>query len=92
MVLLRSAGARSRGIEGAAAIAGPAARRPLVSEVPSQEHAAALLGLGLIGNRSKPPLTFVTKCLELRHDVAGADSKHCERYPDDDAALLIALN
>jgi hypothetical protein len=64
----------------------------LLSEVPPDEHASAFLGLSVVGDGSKPALTLVTKCLELRHEIAGAGSEHLERYHDDDAALLVALD
>jgi hypothetical protein len=34
----------------------------------------------------------VTKCLELRHEIAGAKSEDLERYHSNDAVLLIALD
>ncbi len=83
---------RSRGTDGATAVAGPAARWALLSEVPPEEHASAFLGLGVIGDGRKPALTLVTKCLELRHEIAGASSEDLERYHDDDTAVLIALD
>ena len=67
-------------------------RRLLVSEVPLQKRAPALLGPGVIGDRSEPAFTFVTKCLELRHEITGASAKDRGRYPDDDAARVITLN
>jgi len=57
---------------------------------PPQEHASAFLGLGVIGDGPKPALTLVTKCLELRHEIAGASLEGLKRHSDGDAALLIA--
>ena len=88
----RRTGTRSRSTDGAAAIAGPAAGRVLLSEVSPQEHASAFLGVSVIGDGPKPALALVTKCLELRHEIAGASSEDLARYHDDDAALLIALD
>ncbi len=92
MARSRRAGTRSRGTDGAAAVASPAARRVLLSEVPLEEHASAFVGLGVIGDGPKPALILVTKCLELRHEIAGVSSEDLRRYHDDDAALLIALD
>jgi hypothetical protein len=92
MVLPRQARRRRQGTIGAAAIAVAAARRVLLSEVPSEEHAAAFLGLGVIGDGAKPTLALVTKCLEFRHDIAGAGSEGLQRHRDFDAVLLIALD
>jgi hypothetical protein len=92
MALPRRFGTRSRGAHGAAAVAGPAARRVLFSEVPPEEHASAFLRLRVIGHDPKPALTLVTKRLELRHEIAGARSEGLNRYHDGDVALLIALD
>jgi hypothetical protein len=92
MDLPRRAGPRSRGTNGTVAVAGPAAPRPLLSEVPPEEHASAFLGLGVIGDSPKPALTLVTKCLELRHEIAGTNSEGRGRYHNDYAAFLIALD
>ncbi len=83
---------RSRGTDGAAAVAGPAARRLLLSEVPPEKHASAFVGPGVIGDGPKPALALVTKCLELRHEIAGTGSEDLERYHNDDAAFVIALD
>jgi len=80
MALPRWSGTRSRGSDGAAAIAVPAARRVLLSEVPPEEDASAFLGLGVIGDGPKPALTLVTKCLELRHEIAGASSEDLSHF------------
>lgn len=53
MDLPRRAGPRSRGT---AAVAGPAAPRPLLSE--PEEHASAFLGLGVIDDGPKPALSW----------------------------------
>jgi hypothetical protein len=71
---------------------GAYARRLVLSEVPPEEHASAFLGLGVVGDGRKPALPLVTKCLELRHEIAGASSEDLERYHNDDAVLLIALD
>ena len=78
MALPRPAGTRSRGTDGTATVAGPAARWLLLSEVPPGEH--AFLGLGVISDSPQPALTLVTKCPELRHEIAGASSEDLERY------------
>jgi hypothetical protein len=64
----------------------------LLSEVAPEEHASAFLGLGIIGDGPKAALTLVTKCLELRHEIAGASSEDIKRCHDGDAALLVALD
>jgi len=92
MALTRRASTRGRGTAGAAAVAAPAARRVLLSEVPPQEHASAFLGLGVVGDGPKPALTLITKGLEFRHEIAGAGPESVERYHNDDATLLIALD
>lgn len=92
MGLSRRGSTPSRGTAGAAAVAGPAARWVLLAEVSPEEHASAFLSLGVIGDRPKSALTLVTKCLELRHEIAGAGSEGLKWYRDHDAALLIALN
>ena len=92
MVLPRRAGTRSRGTDGTAAVAGPAARRLLLSEVPPEEHASAFLGLRVTGDGPKPALTLVAKCLELRHEIAGASSEDLDRNHNVDPAFLIALD
>jgi hypothetical protein len=89
IALPRLAGTRVRG---AASVAGPATRRLLLSEVPPEEHASAFLEPGVIGDGPKPALALVTKCLELRHQVTGANSEDLERYGNDDAVLLIAVD
>ncbi len=92
IALPRRAGTCSRGTDGAAAVAGLATRRVLLSEIPPEEHASAFLGLGVIGDGPKPALILVTKCLELGHEIAGVSSEDLRRYHDGDAALLIALD
>jgi hypothetical protein len=92
MALPRRAGTRGRGKAGAAAVTGPAGRRVLLSEVPPKKYAAAPLGLGAIGDGRESARARVAECLELCHEIAGASSKGLERYREDDAALLIALD
>jgi len=92
MALPGRAGTRGRGKAGAAAVAGPAGRRVLLSEVPPKKHASAPLGLGVIGDGRESARAGVTECLELRHEIAGASSEGLERYREDDAALLIVLD
>jgi hypothetical protein len=70
----------SGGIDGAAAVAGPAAGRVLLSEISSKEDASAFLGLGVMGDGPKPVLALVTKSLELRDEIAGASPKGLERH------------
>ena len=67
----------------------PAARRIRLSEIPSNKHASALLGLRVMGDKPKPTLTLVAKSFELSYQVVGASCEVLERY-DDDTALLIA--
>jgi hypothetical protein len=64
----------------------------LLPEVPPEEDASAVPGLGVVGHGPKAALTLVTKGLELRHKVAGAGSEHVEGNCNDDATLLIALD
>src|SRR5262245_21176737 len=87
---LRRAWGRSRNAVGAAAIAGSAARGKFLAEIPPEAHASAFLGLGIIGDRTKPALTLMTKRLELRHQIVGASLEG--RCLDADATLRIALN
>ena len=90
--LLRRAWGRSRNTVGAAAIAGSAARGKFLAEIPPEAHASAFLGLGIIGDRTKPALTLMTKRLELRHQIVGASLEDLGRCLDADATLRIALN
>jgi hypothetical protein len=92
MPFTRRAGTHGRGAAGAAAVAGAAARRVLLSEVAPEEHASAFLGSGVIGDGSQPALTLIAKRLELRDEISGTGSEHFEGNCDDDAALRIALN
>jgi hypothetical protein len=64
----------------------------LLSEVPPEEHASALGRLRVICDAPKPSVTLVTKCLELRHEIAGASSEELKGHRDDNATLLIALD
>jgi hypothetical protein len=64
----------------------------LLSEVTPEKCAAAFLGLGVVGDGPKPALALVTKCLEFRHEIAGASAEGLERHHDNDAAFLIALD
>ena len=86
------ASARRPAAHGAAAVAGPAARRMLLSEVAADEDASAFLGLRVVGDGPKPALTLVTKCLELRHEITDAGAEALERYHEADKALVIALD
>jgi hypothetical protein len=86
----RWASARSRCSDGAAAVTDPAARRLLFPEIPPDEHAAALLGLGVIGDGPYPALALVTKRLELCDEIRGAGLEDFRRRHND-APLLIAL-
>ena len=92
MRLPRWPGTRNHGANGAATVAGAAARRPLLSEVAPEENASAFVGLGVIGDSPKPALTLIPECLELRHEIAGASAEGLDRYRDGNAALLIALD
>jgi hypothetical protein len=47
----------------------------LLSKVPAEEHAPAFLGLGVVGDQAKTPLTLIMKGLELRHEIADPHSK-----------------
>jgi hypothetical protein len=82
----------SRRPDGAAAVAGLAARRLLLSEVPPQKHASAFLGPDVIGDGRKPALSLAAKYLELRHEIADASSEDLKRRRYDDAARMVALN
>lgn len=82
----------SGGIDGAAAVAGPAAGRLLLSEISPEEHASAFFGLGVISDGPKPLLALVTKSLELRDEIPGSSPKGLKGYRDADAAVLIALD
>src|SRR3974377_2276605 len=72
MSLWRPASMHSGGIDGAAAVAGPAAGRLLLSEISPEEHASAFFGLGVISDGPKPLLALVTKSLELRDEIPGS--------------------
>jgi hypothetical protein len=37
----------------------------LLSKVPAEEHAPALLGLGVVGDQAKTPLSLITKVLRF---------------------------
>jgi hypothetical protein len=63
----------------------------LLPEVAPEEHASAVLGLGVVGDKPKPALTLEPKSLELRHEVAGATLEGLDRYRYDDVTVLIAL-
>jgi hypothetical protein len=64
----------------------------ILSKVAPEENAAALLGLGVIGNQSKPAFALIAKGLELRHHVAHAGFEAIGRHRDIDAAFLVPLN
>src|SRR5262245_3449194 len=92
MLLPRRACGRRYNAIGPAAIAGSAARRMFLSEIPPEVHASAFLGLGVIGDGAKPALTLMTKCLDLRHQRVRAALEGLGRYLDADAILRIALD
>jgi hypothetical protein len=50
---------------GATAVARPAARWIILPEIPPDEDAAALLGLGVVGNQAKTTFALVAKGFEL---------------------------
>jgi hypothetical protein len=84
---------RSRGDTiSSAAVARSATRWVILSEVAPEKHAAAFLGLGVIGKQSKPAFALIAKGLELRHQVAHAGFKAAGRYRDVDAAFPVPLN
>jgi hypothetical protein len=63
----------------------------LLSEIPPDKHASALIGLRVMGDKLKPTLTLVTECFELSYQVVGASCEVLERY-DGDTTFLIALD
>src|SRR5581483_4432245 len=81
-----------RSTVGTAAVARPATRRIVLSEVSPQEHASAFRGLGVVGHEPKTPLALVAKCLELRHEIADAGCEALRRDDDGDAAAVISLD
>ena len=64
----------------------------VLTEVAPDKHAAALLGLGVIGKQSKPAFALIAKGLELRHQVAHAGLERLRRYNDCDGAVLVPFN
>lgn len=92
MSLPRQADWRSRSTDSAAAVAGPATRRVLLSEISPEEDASAFLGLGVISDGPKPVLALVSSSLELREEIAGASPKSLKRNRNIDTALRIALD
>ena len=64
----------------------------VLSKVAPEEHAAALLGLGIIGKQSKSAFALIAKGLELRNQVAHAGFEAVGRHRDIDAAFLVPLN
>ena len=64
----------------------------VLTEVASDKHAAALLGLGVVGKQSKPAFALIAKGLELRHHVAHAGFEAIGRRRDIDTAFLVPLN
>ena len=77
---------------GATAVARPAARWILLPEIPPDEYAAALLGVGIVGNQAKTPFALVAEGLEFRHQVADAGLERLRRHDDCDAAVLVPFN
>src|SRR6185503_18664643 len=77
---------------GATAVARPAARWILLPEIPPDEDAAALLGVGIVGDQAKTPFTLVAEDLQFRHQDPNAGSKAFWRHHNGDPAFLVPLN
>jgi hypothetical protein len=56
--------------------------------MPSDEYAAALLGVGIVGNQAKTPFALVAEDLEFRHEIADTGLERLRRHDDCDAAVL----
>jgi hypothetical protein len=63
----------------------------VLSKVAPEEHAAAFLGLGVVGKQSKPAFALIAKGLELRHQVAHADFEAVGQHRDFDGMSLLLL-
>src|SRR5262245_32657261 len=74
-----------------AAVAGSAARRLLLAEVPAEKHASAFRGPGIVGNQTQAALAFVGKGLEFRHEIAHTGLEFLGRHDNADAAFAVLL-
>jgi hypothetical protein len=64
----------------------------VLTEIPPDEYASALLGVGIVGNQAKTPFALVAEDLEFRHEIADACLERLRRHDNCDAAVLGPLN
>lgn len=91
MAFPRGARTHDSGAVGTAVVTASAARGILVSEISPNKYASALLGLCVMGDKSKPTLALVAKCFELCYQVVRTGCEVFKRR-DHDAAFLIAFD
>ena len=64
----------------------------VLTEIPPDGYASALLGVGIVGNQAKTPFALVAEDLEFRHEIADGDLERLRRHGDCDAVVLIPFN
>jgi hypothetical protein len=64
----------------------------VLTEILPDEDAAALLGVGIVGNQAKTPFALIAEDLEFRHQVAHAGLERLGWHNDCDAAILVPFN
>ena len=83
---------RDRNAVGATTVARPAARWIVLPEIAPDKYAAALLGMGIVGNEAKTSFALVAEGLEFPHEIADAGFEALRRHRNGDSAFLVALN